>query len=512
MADIEVPSNVKEIVKYIKKPSDEGADKSLYEHVSGIIEKSLTIRPKDAVNLFRFGKDEHAEPDDVKERKLASAETEMKLFDQLAEETVDAAEREEDFELPFSNCYQMSNLFEKAGVGLGREEMFRVFLALKQLALECTFVNVRFWGKMFGIQSDYYIAETEYRDGEGEEQDEDSEDKVEVQQREIYVVLNADQDGPMEDDYLPRSTWKEPLPIKPERHHDGANRNVYFICNHLGESWIRLPHVTPAEIVTSRRITRILTGKLDSPVESYPPFQGTEANYLRALIARISSGTQISPTGYYMLDNEEEEDDEEAHNLCQINLDFEGLSPLQLADGTMANWVHSKQYILPQGRCTWFNPSKVILNDFEEEEDDEDDDAGNLLAETGPQLLSSAANDEKVQNFPAWSSFLSSKILPKYAVAYVRSNRWPGAYTFSDGKIFDNIYIGWGRKYTFSCYNPEFPPSAFEEYSNRVEVTEVDDPTLEQEMAFRQLEEDANNSADEVDNMEEDDEDEEYIQ
>ena len=43
---------------------------------------------------------------------------------------------------------------------------------------------------------------------------------------------------------------------------------------------------------------------------SYPPFPGNEMNYLRAQIARISAGTQVSPAGYYMFEEEEEEEDE----------------------------------------------------------------------------------------------------------------------------------------------------------------------------------------------------------
>lgn len=45
-------------------------------------------------------------------------------------------------------------------------------------------------------------------------------------------------------------------------------------------------------------------------IVSYPPFPGNEANYLRALLARISASTIISPQGYYMFEEEEEEEDE----------------------------------------------------------------------------------------------------------------------------------------------------------------------------------------------------------
>lgn len=47
---------------------------------------------------------------------------------------------------------------------------------------------------------------------------------------------------------------------------------------------------------------------------SYPPFNGTEANYLRAQIARISAGTQISPAGFYLFEEDEDEEEEAERN------------------------------------------------------------------------------------------------------------------------------------------------------------------------------------------------------
>ena len=34
-----------------------------------------------------------------------------------------------------------------------------------------------------------------------------------------------------------------------------------------GKEWIRLPPVTPADIVTARKIKKFLTGRLDAPVK-----------------------------------------------------------------------------------------------------------------------------------------------------------------------------------------------------------------------------------------------------
>lgn len=41
--------------------------------------------------------------------------------------------------------------FEQAGIGLGREELYRIFLALKQLVDTYPLQTVRFWGKFILI-------------------------------------------------------------------------------------------------------------------------------------------------------------------------------------------------------------------------------------------------------------------------------------------------------------------------------------------------------------------------
>jgi radial spoke head protein 4A len=61
----------------------------------------------------------------------------------------------------------------------------------------------------------------------------------------------------------------------------------------------------------ARKIRKYLTGNLEAPIVSYPPFPGKEENYLRAQIARISAGTHISPNGFYKFDEENEAEGEE---------------------------------------------------------------------------------------------------------------------------------------------------------------------------------------------------------
>jgi len=78
-------------------------------------------------------------------------------------------------------------------------------------------------------------------------------------------------------------------------------------------------------------------------------------------------------------------------------------------------------------------------------------------------------------------------------------------------RTFENVYIGWGHKYSPENYSPEAPPTIQEEFPSGPEVTEVDDPTPEEEAAFRAAkeaeEEDEEEEEDEGDDDEDEDED-----
>ena len=80
-----------------------------------------------------------------------------------------------------------------------------------------------------------------------------------------------------------------------------------------------------------------------------------------------------------------------------MNVEFDGLSIEDLIEPSMQNWVHHVQHILPQGRCSWFDPFQKPEDDFEDEDLDEDEEESVDVAqpETGPQLLTSVAEDER---------------------------------------------------------------------------------------------------------------------
>lgn len=130
----------------------------------------------------------------------------------------------------------------------------------------------------------------------------------------------------------------------------GANKYVYFVCKEPGLPWVKLPSVSPVQITVARQIRKFFTGRLDTPLVSYPPFPGNEANYLRAQIARISAGTQVSPQGFFQAGEEEgDEEDEAPQDSYETNHDFEGFPAAEMTE-SLSTWVHHVQHILQQVR------------------------------------------------------------------------------------------------------------------------------------------------------------------
>jgi hypothetical protein len=75
-------------------------------------------------------------------------------------------------------------------------------------------------------------------------------------------------------------------------------KNIFLFLL-AGAAWVKLPIVTPAQIFQARLVKHFFTGDLNKEIISYPAYPGTEKNYLRAQIARISAATHVSPAGKF---------------------------------------------------------------------------------------------------------------------------------------------------------------------------------------------------------------------
>ncbi|CAF3267805.1 unnamed protein product [Rotaria socialis] len=484
---------------------------NLYDHLVKCVSRLLTEQPRDSVTIFedvsKLARSQQVKPQEqpAENTEHILAEEQKPLFEKSdnAEELDDEA-----LQSPLPHILEQAYYFEQAGIGLGRDETYRIWLALKQLVDKGQYEKVRFWGKIVGTEKNYYIAEVEQN---AEEEADDDDGNEETSENDDAKDAD-DEEGEGEEDPLPKSTYKAPPSVPKEERGTGVNKYTYHVCNHPGSPWVRLPIVTPAQVSQARQIKVFFTGDLNREIKSFPAYPGTEKNYLRAQIARISATTHVSPAGKFKFSDEEEETEEEGGKQnYQENEDFTGAPLSELVHEDLNGWVHHVLHVLPQGRTKWWNPNDN--GDKEEEEAEEEEDmkaaAPGAQPEQGPPLLTPIGVDAEIQNTKAWTAKISSNLIPQYACAFVRSNLWPGAYAFARGMIWENIYVGFGHKYSTTDYRPELPPLPANEYTDLPENIEIDDPTPEDEAKARAAEEHGEEGEEEheeeAENEEEDD-------
>lgn len=343
-----------------------------------------------------------------------------------------------------------ARLLANAGVGMGKEESYKVLLSIQSLArTEGNLKSARFFGKIYGKEKDYYIVETELTS---------------------YVKEAVDP-----------ATKKEPAGT-------GANQYVYFATNSPEGQYTKLPDVLPEQLITARSMRRYFTGNLSAPVLGYPPFPWPEASYLRAQIGRIAAATVVSPKG--LMDMAEQEDEEAPPLLVQAEepelVDVDGLKEAE-------NWNHHVAHLLKQGRAVAWTPPEPEEGEeepeAEEEEEAEPEEPLPMLSGLeGDALPAKVLGDDEEEEdeetkFKLWR-FECYPSSTQHRVSAAISMNWPGAVAVANGKHFANVYVGWGQKFLQTLYTPPPPPAVCKEYVspfNPEEAEEGDvDPMLEQ--------------------------------
>lgn len=153
-----------------------------YDHLSDVIRKFLDERaptnPVDYleevsmnVKRYRFGvgkKDALQEAFYISEPVLSDAKKTISQFKTLAKwSQKDTDAREGSFAGgSFQNLLRLQYYLEQVNLGLPREEMFRLAIGIKEMAEARPQISrLRFWGKIFALQKNYYIIEAELKFG-----------------------------------------------------------------------------------------------------------------------------------------------------------------------------------------------------------------------------------------------------------------------------------------------------------------------------------------------------------
>lgn len=262
----------------------------------------------------------------------------------------------------FESVAAQNKYWTAAGCGMAQEEAFLLDRSITNLAMEKNLQDIQFAGKIFGTRGDYFVLRTRRYVEAGEK---------------VYVETNT----------MPKPSRKKGVvvPVQPEPGFVGANRYTFWVTTAPSVAWEKLPDVTPQQINAAREIKRFFTGDLAAPVCAAFPW--SEAVYLRAQLARITSATSIAPQGALeepepAAESEEEEDVEDGEGdgaaarppkeakyrpLTVPAADF-GEEEMDVVQLTTDRWVHAGGYLYQTGRETKVPPKREEAEDEEEEE------------------------------------------------------------------------------------------------------------------------------------------------
>ncbi|XP_022171447.1 radial spoke head protein 4 homolog A-like [Myzus persicae] len=457
----------------------------------------------------------------------------------------DVQYNEEIDEINVQDLSKSNNMFNKAGCGITNDESHLIGITIDQMSQLGKFKSIRYWGKIIGLKHNYYILECDWKnkeleyklrllnvilndskknvphDYENENENEDVELEKYILSEEENGYLSRTASVPISKDINDESDVFDSLRSEEcsfpptELDNDdylsheifgfGANKKSYFVTNQLNDSWIELPLLKPHHIIQSRNIKRYFTGDLESPVESYPLFQGLEKHYLRAQIARITAATQISPRDYFVLDYNSNAYKWRKLNSFQskvmsqkfiheyvVNADYNLLSVYDLLEPS--NWVHHTPLISEKGVTkAWTN---IIESREDSQQNSENIEYGckiriNLEIGRGDgdhlDIFGNLSNDAYVGEMPPWKFELTNRFDHTNTYATIRSNLWPGAHAVARDNLLDYTYHGWGHKWDAFSFTVQ-PLSGYQlsnPYQDHIGMTtEIADPTRAEELIY----------------------------
>ena len=302
-----------------------------------------------------------------------------------------------------------SKLFEWGGISFSEEEWYKIRLAMKKILIENDCEYIRFFGKIYGIKSDYYIIQGSLK---------------------TYPMCNP--------------------PVHVEtRGNEGINKYTFWVSNSILESWYELPDITKEQIVASRRFKYHLTGDLNSKVKSFVSFPGKEMHLLKCQIVRILHSSCIVPKGYYKIS--ENYKDQLEGKITEIDEEFKSPSFEEMKAPEGEGWVHEHAYIYPSGKV--IDPAVETqvdrLKGINEDEgykvkEGEGDNVNEIdfkywkIKVVGDQIMHNRPNGDPLT----------------HAVVLVKNTRWPGTLTVWKEEKFANIYVGYGIKAIGENYFP----------------------------------------------------------
>lgn len=383
----------------------------VYAHMEKIIDRVILEKPKDAYGLVEvisrlIKEPPHQEPEAVESVEAALGARGEYAAKLKALDKVPADEAGEPMTLATAvpDFIEDADMFSWAGVGFSPKETYRIKCSLRALAAKEQDKNMsqlRFWGKIFGTDRDYYIAEAIA----------DSAEEVEEE---------ADMEKPGE----------------------GVNKYMFYATDDLCSEWTPLPSIKPEQIKASRKIKRLMSGNLQADVITHPAFPWKEATLLRSMIARITADTMLAISGSRVREDPDNPDESPIID----NPEFVCPSTEELRK--QESWIHTRPHILRNGKTKHTveepdDPEEItpeIKKQLEEKKSDPERDEIRGIVGDGLQWVIKQAGDPMLYKDP----FDASRKPVSNLVTFVRSLKWPGAVCATRAGYVGSLYVGNG--------------------------------------------------------------------
>ncbi|KAF4654616.1 hypothetical protein FOL47_009865 [Perkinsus chesapeaki] len=457
--------------------AEEGVRGSLAEHISRVLAEIMRRNDGDHEKLIeedagryleeisRYVKDLYPAENEGKKSEALILEENAKKLLKFVEGEISAREKPSVIECPIPVEDPICNptataLLEAAGLSIGGStEAMLLSTRMRELAsrLGKDAKMLRFWGKILTTGSqDYYVAEALLPSLPEEEPPKNAKEAAE-----LFTAPEV-------------------------RGRRGGNLYTYFVIQDITtNSWSELPQVCPLLVAASRSCKRLFSGDLGRNMAhgvcgQWPPFEGTEEDYLRCVIARISSSSILGLEGQWTAAPVEDEEAMKAlgklvHGDAIRAEGFELPPPQEML--SKDKWVHARPYLHRSGRTEHPNglpepqegeESAMEALSAKLEQLSTDDPTverfTSISTDTRIQIPGVpekplVGNDDEegtVDPMASWRvrmvgdamSYATSEGSKSPAVVVVESMRWPGAATVAQQSsgIISNVYVGPGLK------------------------------------------------------------------
>ena len=302
-----------------------------------------------------------------------------------------------------------SKILEWAGITFNELEWYKIRIAMKKLLEENNCEFLRFFGKIYGLNSDYYI---------------------------IQAITK---DYPM----------KNPPKHVETRGNEGINRYTFWVSDSVLEYWNELPDITHEQLIASQKFKYIFTGDLNSKVKSFMPFPGKEMHLLKCQIIRIMHSSSIVPKDYQKLS--ENFKDQLEGKITEYNDEYKPQTFEEMKDPEFSNWTHEYPYIYPSGKV--IDPS--VEAQIERMKGIGEDEGYKIKEGEGEEVQEIDAKFWKIKVIGDQMIYAIPEKEPVvHAVVHITNERWPGTHCVWKEGNFCNIYVGFGVKSTDECFCP----------------------------------------------------------